>query len=173
MKTSFVFALFALGFASAHAEVAFQGYMTSSGKSLFVLSVEKDRTSGWLEIGQRFEGVSLIAFDSKTELLTIEQDGRRQAIHLVGGKTQVASGTQGSAATKPIVISIGKDESISVGDDAAMLEALKKKFATIAAMKPQPTVGIETPGDVPFERFRLVIDLLKQAGVTRFDLISH
>ena len=41
---------------SASAEIVFQGYMTTTERTLFVLSVDKERTSGWLAVGQTFGG---------------------------------------------------------------------------------------------------------------------
>jgi len=173
MKIPLVFASCVICVASASAEVVFQGYMTTSEGSLFVLSVEKERSSGWLAIGQQFDGVSIVAFDSKAELLTVEQDGKRKAIHLADGKTHATERERAGAVAKPIIILIGKGESISVGDDVAMLDALKKKFELMAAMKPQPTITLRPPGDATFDRLRLVVDLLKQAGITRFDISSQ
>src|SRR5262249_40068767 len=128
MKIRFAIASFAICAGSAFAEIVFQGYMTTAERSMFVLSIDKEKTSGWLAVGQKFDGISIIAFDSKTELLTVEKDGKRQEIHLVDGKTQTTSTASNQTVTKPIVILIGKSDRISVGDDVAMLDALKKKF---------------------------------------------
>ena len=144
--------------------------MTTSEGSRFVLSVEKDRTSGWLAVGQKFDGCTIIAFESKAELLTVEKDGKRSVIPLVDGKTQATSEARGGVVTKPIVILIGASESISVGNDVAMLEALKKKFELVAAMNPRPTVTIRPPDDTSFERLRLIFELCRKAGIERFDI---
>jgi biopolymer transport protein ExbD len=173
MTLPLVFVASVVCIASASADVVFQGYMTTSEGSLFVLSAGKERSSGWLAVGQQFDGVSIVAFDSKTELLTVEQDGKRQAIRLADGKTQATSGERAGAVAKPIVILIGKGESISVGDDVAMMDALKKKFELVAAMNPQPAITLRPPGDATFDRLILVLDLLKKAGITRFDISSR
>ena len=170
MKILLVFVWCVVSVISARAEIVFQGYMTTSEGSRFVLSVEKDRTSGWLSVGQKFDEYTIIAFESKAELLTVEKDGKRSVIHLVGGRTQATSEAQVGAPTKPIVILIGTNESISVGDDVAMLDALKKKFELVAAMNPRPTVTLRPPGDAPFDRLRLIFDLCREAGITRFDI---
>ncbi len=173
MKFRWAFALVVICAESLSAQVVFQGYMTTSEGSLFVLSVDKDRTSGWLTVGQKFEGVSIISFDRKSELLTVESAGKQQAIPLVDGKTRAAKDGPNQVTTKPIVILIGKNESISVGDDVAMLEALKKKFELVAAMDPRPTITFRPPADATFGRLRLVMDLCTKAGITRFDIKSQ
>src|SRR3954468_9990871 len=128
MRIPLFFLLCVVSVVSARAEIVFQGYLTTSEGSRFVLSVEKDRTSGWLALGQKFDGCTIIAFEAKAELLTVEKDGKRSVIHLVDGRIQSTSEARVGAPTKPIVILIGTSESISVGDDVAMLDALKKKF---------------------------------------------
>src|SRR5215813_4630308 len=132
MRASFFFVWCAASVISARSEIVFQGYMTTSEGSRFVLSVEKDRTSGWLAIGEKFDGCTIIAFESKAELLTVEKEGKRSIIHLVDGRTRAPSEVRSGGVTKPIVILIGASESISAGDDVAMLEALKKRFELVA-----------------------------------------
>jgi biopolymer transport protein ExbD len=173
MKTYLAILALILGVATANAEVVFQGYMTTAGQFLFVVSVDKDKTSGWLTRGQKFEGVSIIMFDPKTELLTVEKDGKQQKIPLAGGKVQATSGGPSRIATKPIVVFLGNDESVSVGDDAAMLDALKKKFEAIAKMEPQPKVTLEPPRDGSVDQLLLIMDTLRKSGITRFDIRSR
>jgi biopolymer transport protein ExbD len=164
---------FSLSAAPSFAEVIFQGYMTTSDRSLFVLSVDKEKTSGWLAVGQQFDGLSIVAFDAKSELLTVEKDGKRQNIHLVDGRTQTTASAPTQTTTKPIVILIGKSDRISVGDDVAMLDALKKKFEQVAAMDPQPVITFQPPDDATFDRLRLVMDLCRKAGISRFNIQSR
>jgi biopolymer transport protein ExbD len=173
MKALFAIATFALGAAAARAEIVFQGYMTSGGRVLFVVSLDQARTSGWLAIGQRFEGVSLVAFDAKAELLMIEKDGERQVIHLASEKAQPAGDAPNPAAKKPIIIAIGAGESLSIGDDAAMLDALKKRLEIAAATVPQPVVTVEPPADLPIDRLNRIMDLLRLAGIKRVDLLTR
>jgi len=161
---------FILCAAPTYAEIVFQGYMITKGKPLFVLSVDKEKTSGWLAIGQNFAGVSILAFDTKSELLTVEKDGTRQVLRVVDGKVQTASEATGPSATKPIVISIGDLERISVGDDAAMVDALKAKLALVAATEPQPTITISPSNDTKFDRLTTILDLIRAAGIKRFDI---
>ncbi|MCX6953194.1 MAG: biopolymer transporter ExbD [Verrucomicrobia bacterium] len=157
---------------SARAELVFQGYMTTPARTLFVISVDQERTSGWLTQGQEFAGVSVVAFDAKTELLTVEVDGKRQALHLAHGQVRASSEATGKAALKPILISIGGQETISVGDDKAMLAALKTRFTEIAAMTPQPAITLRAPGDAAFDRLSVVFDLCKATGIKRFSISS-
>ena len=170
MKTSLAFVWCLAGALFARADIIFQGYMTAPEGPLFVLSVGKERTSGWLGVGQKFDGFTIMAFDSKAELLTVEKDGKRSVIHIVEGRTLAVNEERPGPATRPIVILIGKSESISVGDDVAMVDALKKKFELVAAMNPRPTVTLRPPGETSFDRLRLVIDLCREAGITRFDI---
>jgi hypothetical protein len=170
MRTHTIMCLFMLCASSARAEILFQGYMISSGKALFVLSVDKEKVSGWLSTGQNFDGYSLRDFDPKTETLTVEKEGRRQALRLVDGKLQTVTTSTSHAAIQPIVISIGENEKISVGDDVAMLSALKARFEAVAAMTPQPTVTIRSPADATFTRIRTIMDLCKAAGINRFSI---
>jgi hypothetical protein len=156
----------------ARAEIIFQGYMVTSEKPLFILSVDKEKTSGWLALGQNFAGFSLFAFDAKSEVLTVEKGGQRHFLHLVDGKVQNGGEATKPPVPQPIVISIGGLDRITVGDDAAMVDALKTKFAVVAAMVPQPAIVIRPPGDTKFDRLTTIMDLLKDAGITRFSISS-
>jgi biopolymer transport protein ExbD len=169
MKIPLVLVWGVVSMVAARAEIVFQGYMTTAEGSRFVLSVEKE-TSGWLAVGEKFGGCTIIGFAAKPELLTVEKDGQRSVIHLVDGKTQAPSVAPDGAVTKPIVILIGASESISVGDDEGMLDALRKRFEVVAAMNPRPTVTLRPPAEASFERLRLIFDLCKKAGITRFDI---
>ena len=150
--------------------IIFQGYIVTPERQLFVLSLDKEKTSGWLAIGQNFAGFSLLAFNSKSELLTVEKAGQRQVLHLVDGKIQNRNEAKNPSETKPIVISIGELERITVGDDAAMVDALKAEFALVAAMEPQPAITIRPPNDTKFDRLTLVLGLMKDTGITRFSI---
>ena len=172
MKILTVIAAITLCALHARAEIIFQGYMATREKPLFVLSLDKEKTSGWLAIGQDFAGFSLVEFNSKGELLTVEKDGQRQILHLADGRVLNASESKSAAETKPIVIAIGGLERITVGDDAAMVDALKAKFALVAAMVPQPVISIMPPSDTRFDRLILVLDLMKGAGITRFSIVT-
>ena len=49
---------------------------------MFVLSSAKEKTSGWITIGQGFDGFTIVAFDPESELLAVEKDGKRQELRL-------------------------------------------------------------------------------------------
>jgi biopolymer transport protein ExbD len=165
--------LVALWAEPSFAEVVFQGYMTTAERSLFVLSVDNTKTSGWLAVGQKFDDISIVAFDARAELLTIETGGKRRDLHLVDARSQTTNAAPSQPTTKPIVILIGQSDRISVGDDVAMLDLLKKKFELVAAMEPQPIVTFQPPGDTTFDCLRLVMDLCRKAGITRFNIQSR
>lgn len=173
MKMLLAIASFLMGVVTANADVVFQGYMTASNRPYFIISVGKEKTSGWLAVGAKFEGISLLAFDPKAELLTVEKDGKQEILHIVDGRSQTASDGGSRPPTKPIVVSIGTDENISVGDDTAMLDALTKKFELVAAMEPRPKITLRPPGNASIDSLRLIMDLCRKAGITRFDISSQ
>jgi len=172
MKTPLIIVACLICSVCARAEIVFQGYMTTPARPLFVVSVDGGRTSGWLALGQEFAGVAIVAFDAKSELLTVEKDGKRQALPLVNGQVRSGSETAGKPAVKPILISIGGMETISVGDDKAMLAALRTRFTEIAAMTTQPVITLRAPGDATFDRLSAIFDLCKATGIKRFSISS-
>lgn len=76
---------------SLRGEIAFKGFMITKEKPLFVLSIDGQATSSWLSIGQVFEGFSIVAFDPKTDLLTVEKSGKRETLRLADGKVRSAA----------------------------------------------------------------------------------
>src|SRR3954471_22550349 len=104
MKRPLVGVWWVASLVSARAEIIFQGYMNTSEGSRFVLSADKAETSGWLGVGDTFNGFTLLRFDPKAEVLTLEKDGKRSVIHIVDGRTRSTNGEQAGAAVKPIVI---------------------------------------------------------------------
>lgn len=152
----------------------FQGYMTNAGKSRFVLSSEDAKTtSGWLELGQGFDGYAVVGFDAASEALTIEKGGRREVLHLAHGRVTEGGAAKEAPAIQPIVISIGADEHISIGDDASMLEALRTRFAQLAAQNPQPVIMLHPPKDASFARLQAILDLLRTSGFNRISIESR
>jgi len=151
-------------------DAIFQGYMMTSGKPLFVISTDPGKTSGWLNVGQTFEGFLIFGFDGKSETLTLDKDGRRQILPLANGRTAAAGGMSASSPSKPIVILVSNGEQISVGNDAGMIDALKIKFATIAAIAPQPKVTLRPPSGSTIDSLKLVMDAAREAGIKRFDI---
>ena len=167
MKTRLIIVVFAALTVCARAELVFQGFMTTANRPLFVLSIDKERTSSWLGIGQTFGGFVIVDFDAKAEVLTVERDGKRQVLRLMQAGIKADSGAMGGVASKPIVISIEGGETFSVSDEARMPDALKAKLRLIAAMVPQPTVTICAPVDAAFDQVRWVFDLCRASGVSR------
>jgi len=56
-----------------HPSLEFEGYMLVPKESRFVISDPvADKRSGWLTIGDRFEGFTIVAFDSKGEIISLK-----------------------------------------------------------------------------------------------------
>jgi type II secretory pathway component PulC len=82
MKISVLVLTLAMSIASARANLALTGIMITSERPMFVLSSEQEKTSGWITIGQSFDGYTIVAFDPGSELLVLEKDGKRQELRL-------------------------------------------------------------------------------------------
>lgn len=91
MKRSALAMLLVLGPSAVRAELTFTGYMVAPNRPLFVLSLDREKTSGWLMLGQSYEGFALASFDPKTEYLTVTKDGQSQSLRLVEAKVQAAT----------------------------------------------------------------------------------
>jgi biopolymer transport protein ExbD len=167
MKTSWAIVAVAISVASAHAEIIFRGYMITAGRPQFVLSIDKEQTSGWYTLGQSFSGFTIVDFDVTTEVLTIEKDGKMRVLHLVRGKIQAPSESTSDIAVKPITVSIGTQGQIYVGGDVVPLGALKSRFVHIAATVPQPIIVIRSPSDFSSDRLGTILDHCKAAGLKR------
>jgi hypothetical protein len=82
MKISVLVLALAMSIASLRAELALTGIMITAERPMFVLSSEQEKTSGWITIGQSFDGFTIVAFDPESELLAVEKDGKRQELRL-------------------------------------------------------------------------------------------
>ena len=82
MKIPVLVFILAMSIASARAELALVGIMITAERPMFVLSSEQEKTSGWITIGQSFDGFTIVAFDPESELLAVEKDGKRQELRL-------------------------------------------------------------------------------------------
>ena len=82
MKISVLLLVLTISIASARADLALVGIMITSERPSFALSSEKAKTSGWITIGQSFDGYTIVAFDPESELLAVEKDGKRQELRL-------------------------------------------------------------------------------------------
>jgi hypothetical protein len=82
MKTAVVVFALAILVASLRAELALTGIMITAERPMFALSSEQEKTSGWITIGQSFDGYTIVAFDPESELLAVEKDGKRQELRL-------------------------------------------------------------------------------------------
>jgi hypothetical protein len=82
MKIPVLVFTLAISIVSLRAELALVGIMISSERPLFSLSSGEEKTSGWITIGQSFDGFTIVAFDPGSELLVLEKDGKRQELRL-------------------------------------------------------------------------------------------
>ena len=65
----------------------FNATLTMGKEHRFVLVSEAGKTSGWLKIGDAFEGYTVKAFDASTSTLDLERDGTTVHVNLVGDAT--------------------------------------------------------------------------------------
>ena len=82
MKIPVLVLIMAMSIASARAELALVGIMITAERPMFVLSSEQEKTSGWITIGQTFDGYTIVAFEPGSELLVLEKEGKRQELRL-------------------------------------------------------------------------------------------
>ena len=68
---------------TAGTELIFSAYLSSERTTRVVLTeTSSGKNSGWLAIGERFNGYSIIAFDRKTEVLRVSRGGRVEELAL-------------------------------------------------------------------------------------------
>lgn len=92
-KTPFVVLLVVLFSSGLRGELEFSAFVVLPKSELFVLrDLEQDQTSGLLNLGQSFRGYTLISFDSKREVITVEKDGNTTEIRLKDSKVKDGSG---------------------------------------------------------------------------------
>lgn len=83
MRSVFLVIALTLSPLAAEAQISFKGYMISPGRTLFVLASERGGTSEWASVGQTIDGFVIVSFDSRSERLTVERDGRRVELPLL------------------------------------------------------------------------------------------
>lgn len=77
----------------------FNAQMTTGAESRFVLLSTEGQASGWLRLGDEFDGYKLKRFDAAAGALELERDGRVVKVALVA-EAAVKAGPTGAAATK-------------------------------------------------------------------------
>lgn len=159
--------------ALVRADVLFRGYMTDSERTLFVISVGKDHTSGWLSVGEGFNGFSIVAFKPDAATLTVEKGGVRQVIPIVDGKIRPAGAGTALSEKGSIKITIEGSETISLSEDPVFLDELRKELFQIAAMTPQPIVHIQVGSKAEARRVGNLHNVLKESGIKKISLRSE
>lgn len=155
------------------ADVLFRGYMTANETTLFVISVGKNDTSGWLSVGDRFNGFSIVAFNPDAVTLTVEKDGLRQIIPIVEGKIRPADSGTSPSDKSSLTITIEGHGTMPVADDPVFLDELRTKLFQIAATTPQPTVRIQAGSKIEARRVRNLLEVLKETGIKGISLRSE
>jgi len=156
--------------AHVRADVLFRGYMTDNERTLFVISVGKDHTSGWLSVGESFNGFSIVAFNPAAATLTVEKGGVRQVLPIVDGKIRPAGAGTVLSDKGSIKITIEGYGTISLAEDPVFPDELRKTLFQIAAMTPQPVVRIQVGSKAEARRVRNLHNVLKESGIKRISV---
>ncbi len=85
------FALFFLGVACWAADqvpLTFNAVLTVGKERRFGVASDDGRHSGWISVGESFEGYMLKSFDEPTQTLVFERDGQTLRVQLAGGGIQ-------------------------------------------------------------------------------------
>lgn len=67
------------------AQLVFEGYMTAAEQPKIIVSDGQGKKSGWLALGETFEGFTLVALRAEDESLLVEKAGQRHVLKLRGG----------------------------------------------------------------------------------------
>lgn len=92
-------ALLAVAARAAEALPQFNATLTVGKEHRFVLIGDGGKASGFLNLGEKFEGYTLKAYDAKSGVLDLERDGKVTQVSLVGNAT-IANGPGATTATK-------------------------------------------------------------------------
>lgn len=83
LRASLVVGIFSLLAWSAHAELVFTGYLVDGNRPMF--GITSDKASGWVSVGQRFDGFLIRGFDPVAKVLNVEKDGQRRELRMASG----------------------------------------------------------------------------------------
>lgn len=95
-------ALLAVALRAADSVPLFNATLTVGSEHRFVLVTPAGKASGFLNLGEKFEGYTLKAYDAKTGVLDLERDGKVTQVSLVGA-AGIANGAGAVTATKATV----------------------------------------------------------------------
>lgn len=97
--------LAALAVASLRAEIEFSGYVKAEGGTKFILAEPAEKKkSALLALGGVFDGYTVIGFDAKRELLTVEKAGTVTLLPLKRSETQRVVQTEESLLNSPYTV---------------------------------------------------------------------
>lgn len=125
-----------LSIATLRAEPVFEGYMITGDRPVFMLSDGKEKKSGWLTLGQTFDGFTLISLQPEAETLLVEKDGKRQSLKLREAKVRAAKPESLEARLRslkglPLAYELAKLEDKEVN---AVLKPLLKRYEEALAV---------------------------------------
>lgn len=127
MKTNLpaIAALLALSGSIGQAMPTFAGYMQMAEHVRFVLTGDEDApSSGWLAIGQSFEGYTLVAFDQSSEVLSVRQGDAVMRLPLKAARVR---------AERPEAPAIAGELAIAQGELAVMRQRYSYKHPKLQA----------------------------------------
>ena len=80
---------FLIAAAVLKADIEFSGFLITSKESLYSLSdTERRTTSGWLKVGQAFQGYTVEAFDREKEVITLRKSDQKFLVSLRSPRVQ-------------------------------------------------------------------------------------
>ncbi|WP_414665132.1 hypothetical protein [Horticoccus sp. 23ND18S-11] len=71
-----------VGLVAAELPFQFSGYALGENGARFALKKSQDGKSYWLEVGQQFEGYTVLSFDKVSEVLTVRREGKDFRVRL-------------------------------------------------------------------------------------------
>lgn len=127
-----------LAIAPARAAVEFAGYVTAQGETKFVLrDTETGQTSPWLGRGGSASGYTVIGFDAKREMLTVERAGTVTQLPLKAAQVQAALELT-SVAIAPVVRGANSKE-----DVAEAKRQLTERLAKLKALQAERLAALD------------------------------
>jgi hypothetical protein len=86
------FVLLAAGLKGVASEIVFRGFLVSGGAVHVILIDEASgRSSGWIEIGERFDDYTVVRYEASTESLIVTTGREERSLVLKGGAKNTAS----------------------------------------------------------------------------------
>jgi hypothetical protein len=92
MKPKLAFILFVVAVCRSEAALEFSAYTQTARELKFVVNdPEEAQASGWLTIGQSFQGYTLVAFDGQQEVLSVRKGDTTVRLSLKASRVKTQS----------------------------------------------------------------------------------